>query len=244
MLRQSRPCSLLRRTHEVGRKGRARDDLGRHCGDGPGNTHRLRAGVASAQCSSRRSRRRWLGPPVGSPSSGDTATQRSVADRVRAPSASKSELLHRRVRTLLQVQLCRSVSSRSPPSTGCRQAWRGCRGRLPHDEDLVVRARLAGVGHERGVEVQARAEAGHVDAVELGLIERVCKLDEGWLRLRLCRRRFGGGWGRLRVGAGEVTVGAGVAAAVGGGDGSCAGVGVSQAARANAQSATATRPAR
>ena len=163
-----------------------------------GMTHRLRAGLASAQSSSRRSRRTWLGPPVGSPSSGDTATQRSVPDRTRAPSASKCELLHRRAQTLLQVQLrlrLRTLRLHAPV-VGRHGEVAGAR--LPHDEDFVVRARLAGVGHERGVEVQARAEAGHVHAVELGLVERVCKLDEGCLRLCLCRRRLGGGRGRLR----------------------------------------------
>ena len=121
--------------------------------------------------------------------------------------------------------------------------------RQPHDEDLVVRARLAGVDHERSLDIQARAEAGHVHAVELGLIERVCKLDEG--RLRLCLGLAdaggrGGCRGRLLWARelGAVTVGACVAAAVGGGDGSCTGVDASQAARVNAQSAAAMRPAR
>ena len=43
----------------------------RHAGDRPGKVHCPKAGSASLQLRGNGSRRRWLGPPVCSPPSGD-----------------------------------------------------------------------------------------------------------------------------------------------------------------------------
>ena len=88
------------------------------------------------------------------------------------------ELLHRRVRTLLQAQRRLRLRNLRIHAQLVRGHGEVAGPGHTHDEDLVVRARLAGVGHERGLEIQACAEAGHVDAVELRLIERVRKLDD------------------------------------------------------------------
>ena len=88
------------------------------------------------------------------------------------------ELLHRRVRTLPQAQWRLRLRNLRIHAQLVRGHGEVAGPGHTHDEDLVVRARLAGVGHERGLEIQACAEAGHVDAVELRLIERVRKLDD------------------------------------------------------------------
>ncbi len=108
-----------------GRLGQAQCHT-RHVGDRPGKTHRLRAGSAAPQSSSNRSRRTWLGPPVGSPSPGDTAMHRPAPNRMREPWESRSN------RCMAESEHARrySCAGVSVPSASMHRSYAGME-RLP-----------------------------------------------------------------------------------------------------------------
>ena len=111
-----------------GRLGQAQCHA-RHAGDRPGKTHRLRAGSAAPQSSNNRSRRTWLGPPVGSPSPGDTAMHRPTPDRMREPWSRGRTAAWLSPSTPAGIA-APEYPSHPPPCTDRTRAWKDCQAQV------------------------------------------------------------------------------------------------------------------